>query len=456
MKNLLVGAGKACITPPQELLPFPTSIGASPREAIHDDIFVRAVVIDNGQTRAAVVTFDLCILPPPDEARAIIAEAGQIPPENIVMCATHNHSVPYTRRANPGLAKGGPDQGSDAELRMEAFTEIVFAGARSAAETAVQRMRPAKYGYGTGESYINVNRDKQFEDGNWMQNPNPAGYSDKTLAVIKFVDEEERLIAAVLNYAAHGIFGFIAPDFDGKIKVSSDFIGVTCSFVERRFGDDAVVLWTPAAEGNQNPLFTSMVCVYEDDGYAVRKDLPDGSAYMLMESAGGEHAIDAIRVINSITSYENTMPIKAAHTMVELPGQKPPAGADMQLNRLLVDNLVPLNPDGSRPPKNLVRMEEDPEHPYPMPMQLLTLGDIAIVGVPNEIYSEIGRDMKLASPCRNTIVMTHTDSRYIGYIADKASGDHNVFQSFGPVKPGACDDIIIGGMLDLFKMTDEG
>jgi hypothetical protein len=221
--------------------------------------------------------------------------------------------------------------------------------------------------------------------------------------------------------------------------------------VERRFGNDAICVWTPAAEGNQNPLFTDFVFTYEDDGYAVRNNLPDGAAYLLMESAGGQHAIDAIGVLNSITEYSDNMDITSAWTTVELPAQKAPEGADMQLNRLLVDNLVPLGPNGERPEKKLVKMLDDPEHPYPMPMQLLNMGDISMVGVPNEIYSEIGRDMKLASPVKNTFIVTHTDSRYIGYIADKNSGHHNVFQSFGPVKPGACDDIIIGGMLDMFK-----
>ena len=48
MAILLVGAAKAIITPPAETLPFPTSIGGQMREAIHDDCYVRAVVIDNG------------------------------------------------------------------------------------------------------------------------------------------------------------------------------------------------------------------------------------------------------------------------------------------------------------------------------------------------------------------------------------------------------------------------
>lgn len=443
MSQLLVGAGKACITPTPNLFPF-LQYGVQ-RAAVHDDIFVRVVLIDNGVTRAAIVSFDLCILPPPEKTRAIISEAGGVQEENIFMCATHNHSVPYTKRDNPGLAGK-----LTADSSTEGFTKICLEGAQKAVEMARKTLRPGKCGYGTGESYINVNRDKLFEDGYWMQGGNFAGYSDKTLAAVKFVDSEERLIAAVLNYSAHAVLGFMYPDFDGKLKVSGDYVGYACRYAEKRFGNDAVVLWTPGAEGNQNPYMSASVFRYEDDGYAVRQELPAGTAYMLMQHIGGEHAIDAIRTINRISEYASEISIESASTTVKLPAQKPPEGADMQYNRMIVDNRIPLNPDGSRPEKKLVTMEDDPEHPYAMPMQLLKLGDIAFVGLPNEIYAEIGRDMKNASPMKNTIVVTHTDSRYIGYIADKASAHHKVFQSFGPVKPGVCDEIIIGGMLDLF------
>lgn len=448
MSHLKVGAAKAVITPPPETLPFPTSIGTTQRTAVHDDCHVRALVIDNGKTRAAIVTFDLCILPPPDAVRAIVSEVGSVPGENVLLCATHNHDVPYTVRENPGPV--GPVKDPVLQAKTERFTEVVYQGTRQAVSEAASSLRDAKYGFARGESYINVNRDKLFADGYWMQDANYAGYSDKTLSVLKFVDLQDQPIAIVLNYAAHGIFGFLAKDFDGQVKVSSDFIGVTCGFVERRYGNGTVCLWTPAAEGNQNPILASLICTYEDDGYAVRRDLPDGSAYLLMESTGGQHALDAIGIIDKITNYSEEMPIRSAHTVVQLPSQKPPAGADMAYNRLLTDNLVPLGPNGERPVKKLVTMEDDPEHPYPMPMQLLGIGDVAFVGVPNEIYSEIGRDMKAVSPVKNTVVVTHTDSRYIGYIADKSSGHHNVFQSFGPVKPGACDEIIIQGMQDLF------
>ncbi len=443
---LKVGAGKACISPTAECFPFPTFGNADPRSAMHDDIYTRAVVIDNGKTRAAIVNFDMVAIPLFETTRKLIADTGNIPEENVFMTATHNHDAPSIRTPQPGAK-----QDEDLARRMDIYKNIVLDGVKRVIEEAVVSLRPAKYGFDTGESWINVNRDFQFEDGYWMQGPNFKAYADKTLAVMKFVDEEGKLIAAVLNYGCHAVLGFVAKDVDGKIKVSSDWPGYAQNYVEQRFGDGAVCLWTPAAEGNLNPVYGAGLYTFLEDGYAVSKQLPPGTAFVLMEALGGQHAIDAIKVINGINTYCDDMEIKNACTEVDLPSQKPPVGADMMRNRMLVDNLLPLGPNGERPEKNLVVMEDDPEHPFKMEIRILQLGEVAWVGVPCEIYSEIGRDMKAASPCPNTVVVTHTNTNYHSYIPDKTAADHHTFQSYGAAKPGACDEYIVNGMVELFK-----
>lgn len=442
------GAAKACISPTPDCFPFPTFGNADPRSALHDDIYTRVVVLDNGETRAAIVNFDMVSIPVFETTRKLISETGCIPEENVFMTATHNHDAPF---AGSPVQGAGVKRDEDLEARINKFTQIVLDGVKKAVEEAVGALRPAKYGFDTGESWINVNRDFQFEDGYWMQGPNYKAYADKTLAVMKFVDEEEKLIAAVLNYGCHAVLGFVAKDVDGKIKVSSDWPGYAQNYVEQRFGNGAVCLWTPAAEGNLNPVYGAGLYTFLEDGYAVSKQMPPGTAFVLMAALGGQHAIDAIGIINGITEYKDELPVKYARREFEMPSQKAPEGADMMRNRMLVDNLLPLGPNGERPEKKLVVMEDDPEHPFVMEIKILQLGDVAWVGVPCEVYSEIGRDMKAASPCPNTVVVTHTNTNYRSYIPDKTAADHHTFQSYGAAKPGACDEYIVNGMLELFK-----
>jgi neutral ceramidase len=65
---------------------------------IHDDLFAKSLVLDNGSTRLAIVLVDLCVLPASVNLAAkqlIEAEAG-IPQGNSSFCCTHTHSAPTT------------------------------------------------------------------------------------------------------------------------------------------------------------------------------------------------------------------------------------------------------------------------------------------------------------------------------------------------------------------------
>jgi hypothetical protein len=441
MSKLLVGAGKAAITPTKDLFPFPGWEGAN-YEDIHDDYYVRVIMIDNGEKKAAIAVYELGGPPDSDETRNLIHEISGVKQENILIAATHNHSAIML-----GMRPMGPDK--ELAKKAEAVKKIIMKGTEAAVKQALSTMRPAKYGYGTAASYINSNRDKLFEDGFWMQERNLEGFSDKTLAVLKFVDEDGKLIAALLNHGTHATSVFVTRDADGKVKVSGNFNGVACKYAEERFGNGAVVAWTSGAAGNQNPVLNGGRR-YEPDGYAVMNDLPDGAAYILMEHTGQVHAVDAIRAIKEITRLSDNMPIKFLYKSTFLPAQKPPAGVDMGYNRLLVDNILSRRGIQGRPEKKLAVMEDDPENPVELKMQLALFGDIAFVGVPAEIYAEIGRDMKEASPYKKTVIVTHSD-KSVGYILDKTAKDKKVFQSFGRVKPGCSDELIVENMLDLFE-----
>lgn len=432
------GAAKACINPPAELFPFGSTAANAkisntpPRSEIHDDCFVRLLVMDNGKTRAVMVSFDLPFPPPAEKTKAIIHEITNAPEEYILLCATHNHDYP---------------------LFFTSFVDTIYDAVRAAATAAVSALRPAKYGFGEGESYINMNRDFQTEDGNWTVNNCTKGFSDKTLAVLKIVDEKDNLIAAVLNYSAHAVLVTSHLDADGKLKVSSDFPGYAAGYVERRFGNNAVVLWTSGAAGDQNPAIIPYLLHYEDDGYIIRERMPNGMAFQLIASLGGQHAIDAIRILKGIDANRKDMRIESREETVSIPTQKAPEGADMKKNRFLVDHLAPCGPNGERLEGEIVKMVDTGET-ADVCIKLLQLGDIAWIAFANELYSKLGYKIKQASPARNTVVVTlvniSSEDMPKGYILDKDSADHNTFQSFGLYKPGAGDDIIIDGVKRLF------
>src|SRR5688572_22694530 len=158
MSPLRVGAAKVDVTPSQNELP-------KNGYGILDHLYARAIVLDNGAATAALVTVDAGAIADSlwQAVSQSIAKDLGIPATHVLLTATHTHSAGGQR--SPGYA--------------EKIVEAV--------RLAKQRLTPARIGYGTGESYINVNR--QIIDpktGRWWEGPNREGPSDKTVAVVKF------------------------------------------------------------------------------------------------------------------------------------------------------------------------------------------------------------------------------------------------------------------------------
>ena len=115
---------------------------------------------------------------------------------------------------------------------------------------AKSKLQPALVGFGTGMSYLNVNRDAIDPDTHkWTQGTNPAGASDKTVAVLMFKTPTGEPIAAYVNYAMHAVNGYVSG------VVSADFPGAMCRYVEKAFDDKMIVAFTQGASGDQNPLY---------------------------------------------------------------------------------------------------------------------------------------------------------------------------------------------------------
>lgn len=452
LNEIKVGVGKSCINVPDELFPFPIyedfcfeTMGDS------GDLYARALVIDNGETKFLFVSTDVSDAPGL-EMRIKVEEKFHISEDHMYLTASHNHSAPH----GGGRKGNGLSRNPEKEVKETKYREVYETGIIKAIESAISTLRPAKYGFGEGKSFVNTHRDLLMEDGFWTQGQNYEGPSDKTLAVLKFSDYEGRLIGAVVNYACHGTCAFCSKDIDGKIKVTPGFAGIASSYVEARYDDEPVILWTNGASGDQNPLFSSegFPRVYDKDGYTESIQTPLGTQYIIQRHIGYTHAVDIIKTLNIIESDKKNMRITTSATEVELDAQRRPDGADMGLNKLFIDNAVrifrpELCVDGKPPEKKLVEMI--PDGKISMKMWLAVLGDMGWIGIAGEPYSTIAMKCKAASPFRKTVMMLHVDDTIgAGYILDDASADHKVFQAYSRVRPGDVDTPIVNGVLELF------
>ena len=125
---------------------------------ILDKLYSRAIVIDNGATKVALVTVDVISMPDPMCERLIkrISTELGIPADNIVIAGTGTHSIPMGK---PGQV---PLPGGNIEPSWPIDNQIV-----ESVKLAKEKLQPARMGYGTGVSYINVQRDRIDPDADY-------------------------------------------------------------------------------------------------------------------------------------------------------------------------------------------------------------------------------------------------------------------------------------------------
>lgn len=94
---LHAGAARVCITPPLGT-ELQGHFNARQANNIHDDLWAQAIVLDNGEERVAFVVCDLIAVTATITAPAkeLVAERCGIPPQNLLISATHTHTGPVT------------------------------------------------------------------------------------------------------------------------------------------------------------------------------------------------------------------------------------------------------------------------------------------------------------------------------------------------------------------------
>lgn len=447
--RLYVGAGIQPLTYPKEKYPALTQFAIC--ERFYDECYVRAIALKTNGRLVLFFSYDLSDIPEVSDLEKKIADRVGTTEENIIISVTHNHASYCDRgakRADPELNR----------RFREDFLMIEEEASLKAAEQAVSNMKAARVGYGEINSYINNNEiTSQSVLGSKTDIPPGMDYSDKTLAVIKFIDDNEQVISVLMNYCCHATYG-MAMERNGNNVISGNFTGIASRFVEEYYGNGCVALWTSGAAGNQHPLLRGHYNFSYTDGYEGRITLPGDSDLLLMEYAGRKHGTDAVNCINNINVYEDIKVLKRSKNSIFLKNQK---CLNPQPNRKpFIDYGTGLksNQDESPAPVPEPIIVPDPEHESELKMECLMIGDnICLIGMGAEPFCQIGRDIKQAVPAKHTVVVTHTpgyvgeNPHAVGYIVDRSSADCGHSKCNRNLIPGAYDEQIVNNALHLYK-----
>lgn len=416
--NLRVGAARVDITPSRTDMPRNYT-------GVNDDVFVRAIVVANGSTKAAMVTVDIGGMSTETWTNVVQrAEALGIPAAHVILTATHTHSVP--------------------RLSGRPFEDKVV----QAIEEANSRLQPAVMDYGTGVSYVNVNRNMiDPENRRWWEGPNYEGVSDKTVAVVRFRDLEGKPIAIFYNYALHAVT-------NGQLdQISGDVPGAASRYLESTLGDDVVAVWSNGAGGDQNPIYFNQtyelrdirIAEYATRGEDISNSMPPGGVGLDRNDPRVALLMDQQRQLTR--NYGQMLGEEVLH-VARASMERPSAS----------DGIFGAQKEVACPGRRRTNTgrggyagEYVDADPVNIRLSFLMVGDVAIGGVNGEVFNQIARRYKLESPLKHTIFSSLTNgSAASGYIPnDSAYGQYTFEVLSSRLKPGCAETAIVDGLLDL-------
>ncbi|WP_406005459.1 hypothetical protein OG440_04210 [Streptomyces sp. NBC_00637] len=384
---LTAGAGKAAVHLPSSLFPVDGFT------SVHDPLYVRVVVLDDGTTRLALTVIDQTSVFDDQLARTrdILGRVCGVDPLDCLIVASHTFSAPHV----PPPERTPQNEREKTALLAEAVDHAVT---RAAAD-AVRTLRPATVGFGHGTCRVGVQRNVRTPHGWWL-GADDAGPTDPGLGILRVDGPEGTPVALLLNHAVQSSVMNGSVTRAGERQVGADLAGAATRRIEDHYGDGAVALFLIGAAGDQAPYLTAVRSVVGEDGEPHLSDLHD-DGHTLVDMLGERLAAEAVRVGDTIRTTPPATPLKVIHDSVRVPAQVPPAGG----------------PHDLRP---ATRYAFTPDGTADAPFVVVRIGDAVYAGVQAELNARTGLAVKAASPFPDTCVVTMVNGA-AKYMADEGS-----------------------------------
>jgi len=395
-----VGSAKVDITPPLNI----PHLAYLPRQGkfkgVHDPLYAKALVFDDGKLKIGVISADSIgynneLLGEEynflSEVRGKIQERTGILAPNVMLATTHAHSTPETTGITRLLDAVGAAE----------WLEVLIEQLASAVEMADQNLVEMTVKAGIGEARgIAKNRRK---GGMSLNEQRDSGYIDESVGILLFQTEDSEISDILINYACHPVTVQVQP------LVSADYPGVATKLVEKVVDGCRNCLFLQGSAGDINPMrsdtrdFRDVELYGNILGGEVIKTVAQMRApdYPVMSSMIG---VASKRITLPSRDLPDSAPFREAFVLALNEAQK--AETEEERNRHL--RVAGYNRE------TLKRIERG-DAPIPAEIQVLRIGDVAIIGIPGEFFVGLGLQIKRESVAPYTII-SETTNGWIGYI----------------------------------------
>lgn len=389
--GLRAGVHEVDISP--ERLPIIVSGGFLARscERLEAPLKARALVLDDGRLRLAIAIVDTLMMPREllDEVKTRASRVTGIPPERMLIAATHTHSAP------PLMGALGTDPNPEYAARVrERLVELL--------EQAAARSVPVRIGWAAvdapeythcrqwilrpdkirqdpfGEPTVRANMHPGYQNPEFI---GPTGPVDPELSLVAVQTLGGQPLAVLANYSMHYV-GVPGP------LVSPDYFGHFSEKLKRRIGapDTSVVMMSQGTSGDLHWM-----------DYAQPKREMNLEIYS--EALAGI-ALEAYRKIR----YRESVELAMLEERLTLRRRTPDARRLAWARELF--SKVPEGKPRNQPEvyaREQIYLHEEPVRE--LKLQVVKIGELAIAAIPNEVFAITGLKIKGHSPFAKTFTI---------------------------------------------------
>lgn len=434
--SLKAGAGAVVITPSLGV-PMAGYYHRRGASGVHDDLFAKAIVLQDGDTIAALVSLDLISTRRGfvEAARTLISERAGIPERHVMISATHAHTGPVL--SDDRLFR---TQGADVEPAARAFMDELPEKIAESVMTALKTSSEVEILAAVGhENSIAFNRRFHMRDGSVGWNPGkfnpaiikPAGPIDPDVPTVLVRSKSSaRPLSVYVNYAVH-------LDNVGGDEISADLPFTLASNLGGVLGDNVVTVYTSGACGDLNHVNVN---------WADRQKGHQNAARMGTILAG-----EVLRTWPKLELVQGKLQVRTKSVELDLPRVSEVA---VSRAKEAVKTLDDRTRDRFMQLVNahkVLDVAAQKGRPFEVEVQVVTLGDsLAWVALPGEIFVELGLDLKQASPFKQTMVVELANGS-VGYVPTNRAYRQGAYEVVSARCAKGSGERLINAALDLLR-----
>ncbi len=399
----------------------------------HDPLQAKALVLRQGDERASLVFCDLVGISRQvsERARELAAKKTGIPAANILIAATHSHTGPLYSGAMRQYFhdRAIADKGSDPHEKID-YSAVLTVKIAEAIDKAANSTRPVALLAGVArQEGLSFNRRFHMKDGTVQFNPGklnpniirPAGPIDPDVGLLRFRAGDKDL-ALLTVFALH-------LDTVGGTEYSADFPFHLERKLRSVLGAEGVSLFGAGTCGDINHINVSNNDPQKGQIEAGRIGTTLGETVQAALPKLHPQRSPSLAVRRSIVSaplqkYDAEAIAQARKDMAKIGTREMPFLKQVETCKI-------------------VSLQMLPKETLPMEVQVFRLSDeAAVVGLPGEIFVDLGLAIKKASPFPMTLVIELCNDApgYVPTVKAFKEGSYETVNS--RVQPGGGEKLV--------------